>query len=82
MHDKRTTSAPSTQTQRIDRAIFNLLLSEDHPWRLSELQKTLGHPMSLVKVSVERLQADGLLIEDGEMVRASRAAIRADELNL
>ncbi len=83
MHiDKRICSAPSDQTKRLDRAIINHLLSQDHPWRLSELQKTLGHPMSLIMASVERLEADGLVVRNVETVRASRAAVRADELIL
>jgi DNA-binding IclR family transcriptional regulator len=82
MHDKRICSAPSDQTKRIERAILALLIAEDHPWPLSELQKRLGHPLNLVQASVARLQADGLLTDDGQTVRASRAAIRCDELTL
>ena len=83
MHiDKRICSAPSDQTKRLDKAIINHLLSLDQPWRLSALQKTLGHPMPLILASVERLAADGLVVRNGESVRASRAAVRADELIL
>jgi DNA-binding GntR family transcriptional regulator len=82
MQDQRITSAPSTETKRIERAILALLIAEDHPWPLSDLQKRLGHPPRLVQASIARLQADGLLTEEGRNIRASRAAIRCDELTL
>jgi hypothetical protein len=69
-------------SHRVDRALYNLLLAEDHPWRLRELQGALGEPMSLVNASVARLHADGLTTHDRGMVRASRAAVRADELSI
>jgi hypothetical protein len=97
MQDKRICSAPSAQTQRIERAIYRLLIAEDHLWRLSQLQQRIGEPLSLIAATTARLQADGLLDGDGktteadeindfarsgQTVRASRAAIRADELTL
>ena len=80
MQDKRCGSMPSAQTQPIEQAIFNLLLAEDHPWRLEDLQRELGRPACLVLICVERLKVDGLVEQNGETVRASRAAIRAEEL--
>ena len=82
MQDKRSGSIPSTLTERVERAIFNLLLAEDHPWQLSKLQQELEKPRSLVMACVQRLQADGLVDCNGKTIRASRAAIRADELSL
>lgn len=82
MQDNRIRFTTAAQTKRIERAIFTLLLAEDHPWRLNELQKRLSQPLNLVTISVARLQADGLLNGNGKTVRASRAAIRADELTL
>lgn len=82
MQDKRSGSTPSALTERVERAIFNLLLAEDHPWQLDKLQQELGKPASLVLACVQRLQADGLVDYNGKTVRASRAAIRADELSL
>jgi hypothetical protein len=82
MQDKRTGSVPATQTKRVERAILALLLAEDHPWRLGELQKRLAHPMALLRICAARLDADGLIEHDGETLRVSRAAIRADELTL
>ena len=64
----------------MDRVVFNFLVAEDHRWRLPELQRTLGEPMTFINASVGRLQADGLLTRKGDTVRASWAAVRADEL--
>jgi Mn-dependent DtxR family transcriptional regulator len=82
MQDKRSGSTPSAQLQRIERAILNLLLSEDHPWRVCDLEREIGHSPGFVTVSLARLHADGLLDFNGKTVRASRAAVRADELAL
>jgi DNA-binding IclR family transcriptional regulator len=80
MQDQRIGAAPSQQTQRIEAAILALLLAEDHPWRVSELGKTLRQPPGLVHICVARLHADGLVTYDEQTTRASRAAVRADEL--
>jgi predicted transcriptional regulator len=72
----------SSDSHRVDRAVYNLLVAEDHPWLLGELQSALGEPMSLVSASVARLHADGLVTHDQEIARASRAAVRADELSI
>jgi hypothetical protein len=86
MQDQRIGSQPSQQTQHIERAILALLLAEDHPWRLAELQKALGdqlgEPLGLVSICVARLRADGLVAYNGRTARASWAAIRSDELAL
>jgi DNA-binding IclR family transcriptional regulator len=82
MQDQRIGSQPSEQTQHIERAILALLLAEDRPWRLGELQKALGDPMGVVSICVARLRADGLVDSDGRTARASWAAIRSDELAL
>ena len=82
MQDQRIGSLPSEQTRHIERAILALLLAEDHPWRIDELQKALGDPHGLVIICAARLHADGLLDYKGETIRASRAAVRGDELAL
>ena len=82
MQDQRIGSQPSQQTQHIERAILALLLAEDHPWRLGELQKALGDPMGVVSICVGRLRADGLVDCNGRTAGASWAAIRSDELSL
>jgi hypothetical protein len=82
MQDERTCSIPATQTDRIERAILALLLAEDHPWREDELGKRLGHAPDLIAGCIARLHADGVLNRDEDKVRASRAAIRVDDLTL
>ena len=61
------------------RSIF-LVVAEDYPWRLGELEAKLGLSPELVRICVGRLRADGLLVGDDEAVRASWAAVRLDEL--
>jgi DNA-binding GntR family transcriptional regulator len=80
MQDQRIGSQPSQQTQHIERAILALLLADDHPWRLDELQKALGDPLGLVRICVARLRADGLVDCNGRTARASWAVVRSDEL--
>lgn len=82
MQDQRIGSQPSQQTQHIERAILALLLAEDHPWRLGELQRALGDPEALLRICVGRLRADGLVDYNGRTARASWAAVRSDELSL
>jgi len=84
MRDKRSGSTPSEQARRVEQAILALLLAEDHPWRMEELQVALGDPHGLVTICVARLHADGLLDykDNGKTMRASRAAVRGDELAL
>jgi hypothetical protein len=82
MQDERTCSIPAAQTDRIERAILALLIAEDHPWRVDELEKKLGYAPGLVAGCVARLHADGGLDRAANRVRASRAAIRVDDLTL
>jgi hypothetical protein len=82
MQDERTCSIPAAQTDRIERAILALLLVEDHPWRAGELGKKLGQAPGIIAGCVARLHADGLLDRDDNTVRASRAAVRFDDLTL
>jgi DNA-binding GntR family transcriptional regulator len=82
MQDQRIGSQPSEQTQHVERAILALLLADDHPWRLDELQEALGDPEELLRICVARLCADGLVNYDWKAARASWAAIRSDELAL
>lgn len=82
MQDHRIHSVLSRHAQSVDCVVFNFLVAEDHPWRLRELQRTLNEPMTFINASVARLQADGLLTRTGDTVRASWAAVRADELSV
>jgi hypothetical protein len=80
MQDQRSGSIPYENMRPLEAAIVFLLVAEDYPWRLRELEARLGCSAELVRICVGRLRADGLLVGDGETVRASWAAIRLDEL--
>jgi hypothetical protein len=80
MQDKRSGSIPYDEMRPVEAAIVFLAVAEDYPWRLTELAERVGRPAEVVRICVARLRADGLLVGDGETVRASWAAIRLDEL--
>ncbi|MGA2163203.1 MAG: hypothetical protein ABSH36_01895 [Solirubrobacteraceae bacterium] len=80
MQDKRSGSIPYDEIRPVEAAIVFLLVAEDYPWWLRELGERVGCPADVIRICVGRLQADGLLVRDGETVRASWAAIRLDEL--
>jgi hypothetical protein len=82
VRDNRIHTVLSEHAQRLDRTVFNFLVAEDHPWRLRELQRTIGEPMALLNASIARLQADGLLTHNGDTIRATWTAVRADELSI
>jgi len=70
----------------LEAAVLSLLLAEDWPWRRWELAARLRSPSELVGVCAARLRADGLVRDDdtrrgdNEVIRASWAAVRCDEL--
>jgi hypothetical protein len=80
MQDERSGSVPYDQVRRVEAGIVFLLVAEDYPWRLAELEARLGCPAELVRICAARLRADGLIVGDDETVRASWAAVRLDEL--
>jgi hypothetical protein len=80
MQDERSGSIPYDDARPLEAAIVFLVVAEDYPWRLGELAARLGCSSELVRICVARLCADGLLVGDGGTVRASRAAVRLDEL--
>ncbi|MGA2455598.1 MAG: hypothetical protein ABSG93_19000 [Solirubrobacteraceae bacterium] len=80
MQDERSSSIPYEQRQRVEAAVLALLLAEDSLWRADELASRLSLPADAIGLAVATLQADGLLVSNGDKLRASWAAVRADEL--
>lgn len=80
MQDERSGSIPYDEMRRVEAGIVFLLVAEDYPWRLAELSARLRSSADVIRICVARLRADGLLVGDGETVRASWVAIRLDEL--
>ena len=66
---------------RVDRTILVLLLDRERPWPCStgELARELGADPA---DGLARLHGAGLVCRLGEFVWPSRAAVRADELQL
>lgn len=78
MHAERT---PAQDEDRVDRTVLVLLLDRERPWPCSvtELARELDHDPA---DSLTRLRAAGLVFRFGEFVWPTRAAVRADELEL
>jgi hypothetical protein len=72
---------PSDDDDRLDRTILVLLLDREPPWPCSvvELRRDLGRDPA---DALARLHLAGLIYRLGEFVWPTRAAIRADELQL
>jgi hypothetical protein len=66
--------------RRVEAAILALVLAEDWPWRASELAQQLRVPVDVIGLGTATLRADGLMVMRGELLRASWAAVRGDEL--
>lgn len=79
MQYQRTYLLPS-ERRRVEAAILSLMLAEDWPWRASELVQRLGVPADVIGIGTATLRADGLIVVSGEKLRASWAAVRADDL--
>lgn len=73
-------SFPYQDRRRIEAAVLVLMLTEDLPWRADELAERLSAPTGLIALATATLRADGLLISDGEKLRASWTAVRGDEI--
>jgi len=72
---------PAEQEDRLDRIVLVLLLDRARPWPCSgaELARELGcDPTD----SLARLHGSGLICRLGEFTWPTRAAVRADELQL
>jgi len=72
---------PARDGDRVDRTILVLLLDRQRPWPCSvaELRRELGHDPA---AGLARLRGAGLVCLFGEFVWPTRAAVRADELQL
>jgi hypothetical protein len=78
MHAERT---PAEDEDRVDRTILVLLLDRERPWpcSISELRRELDLDP---EDGLARLHGAGLIWRRGEFVWPTRAAVRADELQL
>ncbi|HLB21258.1 MAG TPA: HTH domain-containing protein [Solirubrobacteraceae bacterium] len=76
------TQAGSDEHRRLDRAIVLELLEERERWTRDELAAAVRVDRSVLDSAVERLQADGVAVIDGDELLASRCARRIDELEL
>lgn len=76
------TQAGSDEHRRLDRAIVLELLGDRERWTRDELAAAVRVDRSVLDSALERLQADGVAVIDGEEVLASRCARRIDELEL
>jgi hypothetical protein len=80
MQHQRSDLMPYERGRRVEAAILAAVLAEDWPWRVGELAQRLRLPADVVGLGAATLQADGLLVLRGELLRASWAATRGDEL--
>jgi hypothetical protein len=80
MHDQRSNPVPYEQRRRVEAAILALVLAEDWPWRIGEIARRLRLPADVIGLGAATLRADGLLVLRGELLRATWAAVRGDEL--
>jgi hypothetical protein len=70
---------------QVERAIVLQALRDDHPerWTRAELEAEIfDFPPVIVDEALVRLEAEGVVILDGENVEASRCARRMDALEL
>jgi len=81
MQDHRT-QAGSDEHRRLDRAIVLDLLTDRERWPRDELAAAVRVERSVLDSALERLEADGVAVTDGEDVLASRCARRIDALDL
>ncbi len=80
MQDQRTYFMPYERRRPVEAAILALTLAEDWPWHVGELAQRLRIPEDVIGLSTATLRADGLLIPNGESLRASWVAVRGNEL--
>jgi hypothetical protein len=83
MRHHRTQAGPD-EHRRLERGIVLTLLAEEHDerWARHELAAAVRVERSILDGALERLQADGVAVIDGEQVLASRCTRRIDELDL
>jgi predicted transcriptional regulator len=63
----------------VERGVMMLLLAERREWPLDELSKTINEER--FEQALDNLEEVGLLIREGELVYASPAALRGDDLS-
>lgn len=80
MQHQRIDLLTNEQRRRVEAAILTLALAEDWPWRANELARRLNLPADVIGLGTATLRADGLIVMRGELLRASWAAVRGDEL--
>jgi hypothetical protein len=75
---------PDVDQRAVEAVIMMMLLSSTHegPWTRAELERELSAPALDVQDALAALQGSGLLHMQGELVTASRAAQRMDQLEL
>jgi predicted transcriptional regulator len=74
-----------TDEEQAERAIALQVLRDDHPeqWTRAELEAEIGdRDAQAITDALTRLEAEGVVILDGEHVRASACAWRMDALGL
>jgi len=76
------TQAGSDEHRRLDRAIVLELLEDRERWTRDQLAAAVRVDRAVLDRALERMQADGVAVIDGEDVLASRCARRIDELDL
>jgi predicted transcriptional regulator len=80
MQHQRSDSITHEQMRRVEAAILALMLAEDWPWQARELATRLNLPESTIRLGTATLRADGLIDLRDKRLRASRTAVRCDEL--
>jgi hypothetical protein len=81
MRHHRTQAGPD-EHRRLDRAIVLELLDQRERWPRDELAAAVRVDRAVLDSALERLQADGVAVFDGDEVLASRCARRIDALEL
>jgi predicted transcriptional regulator len=76
------TQAGSGEHRRLDRAIVLQLLEDRERWSHEELAASVRVDRSVLDSALERLQAAGVAVIEGEDVLASRCARCIDKLEL
>ncbi len=80
MQHQRIDLLTNEQRRRVEAAILTLALAEDWSWRADELARRLSLPVDVIGLGTATLRADGLIVMRGELLRASWAAVRGDDL--
>lgn len=85
MQDQRSEEEPSEaclSENQTEKAVMELLLVDRQPWAREEIAREISGSDLDAMDAVMRLEGAGLVHRLGEFVFPSRAARRADEINL